>query len=128
VDNSMRKIRVAVVGAGQFGRNHLRVLAECPAAELVAVVDRDLARAEQAAATYGCAAFSDVRRLAGVAEAAIVATPTTSHAEVGCALLEAGLDVLVEKAHCSRSGVRSEAGGYGRAGRTRAASRPPGAL
>jgi predicted dehydrogenase len=93
----MRKIRVALVGAGQFGRNHLRVLAECPAAELVAVVDRDLARAEQAAATYGCAAFSDVRRLAGVAEAAIVATPTTSHAEVGCALLEAGLDVLVEK-------------------------------
>ncbi|MGC8794950.1 MAG: Gfo/Idh/MocA family protein, partial [Bryobacteraceae bacterium] len=93
----MGKIRVAVVGAGQFGRNHLRVLSQCEAAELVAVVDRDRARAEEAARLFGCPAFASVERLAGLAEAAVVATPTTSHAEVGCVLLEAGLDVLVEK-------------------------------
>jgi len=76
----MRKIRVAVVGAGQFGRHHLRVLAQCEGAELAAVVDRDPARAAAAAAAYGCPAFTDWRRLPGLAEAAIVATPTTTHA------------------------------------------------
>lgn len=92
-----RRVRVGVVGAGQFGRNHLRVLRECPGAELVAVVDCEPARAAEAAALYGCQAFTEVGRLRGLAEAAVVATPTTTHAEIGCALLEAGLDVLVEK-------------------------------
>lgn len=93
----MRKVRIAVVGAGQFGRNHLRVLNECDGAELVAVVDRDPARAAEAAAAFGCQALTDLASLQGLAEAAVVATPTTTHAEVGCALLEAGLDLLVEK-------------------------------
>ncbi len=93
----MRKIRVAVVGAGQFGRHHLRVLRECELADLVAVVDTDAARAAEAARLFQCEAFQDVRRLAGIAEAAVVAVPTTFHAEVGGALLDAGLDVLIEK-------------------------------
>ncbi|MCS7314601.1 MAG: Gfo/Idh/MocA family oxidoreductase [Bryobacteraceae bacterium] len=93
----MRKIRVAVVGAGQFGRNHLRVLSGCAGAELVAVVDCDAARAAEAAAAHGCRALTDLEHLRGLAEAAIVATPTVTHAEVGCALLAMGLDVLVEK-------------------------------
>jgi predicted dehydrogenase len=41
--------------------------------------------------------FTDFRRLAGEVDAAVVAVPTSSHAEVGCALMEAGIDVLVEK-------------------------------
>jgi len=93
----MRKIRVAVVGAGQFGRQHLRVLKQCEQAELAAVLDADPERAAEAAALYGCPVLEDLARLAGRAEAAVVAVPTTRHAEVGCALLEAGLDVLVEK-------------------------------
>lgn len=93
----MPKIPVAVVGAGAFGRHHLRVLRESSRAELVAVVDTDHARAEEAAQLFSCSALSDARELAGRAQAAVVATPTSSHAAIGCALLEAGLDVLVEK-------------------------------
>jgi predicted dehydrogenase len=93
----MAKVRIAVVGAGQFGRNHCRVVAQSPDAELVAVVDVDPARAKEAADQYRCACFTDSRELAGKADAAIVAVPTSFHAGVGCALLEAGLDVLVEK-------------------------------
>ena len=93
----MAAIRVAVVGVGEFGRNHVRVVKQSPQAELVAVVDSNAARASEVAAANGCAALSDARELAGKADAAIVAVPTTAHAEVGCALLEAGLDVLVEK-------------------------------
>jgi predicted dehydrogenase len=93
----MQKLRVAVVGVGEFGRNHVRVVKQSVRAELVAVVDSNAARASEVAAANGCAALSDARELAGKADAAIVAVPTTAHAEVGCALLEAGLDVLMEK-------------------------------
>ena len=39
------KIRIAVVGAGDFGRNHARVYRELEGAELIAIVDADPARA-----------------------------------------------------------------------------------
>src|SRR5579883_579635 len=93
----MHKTRIAVVGAGQFGRNHCRVVAESQRAELAAVVDLDEARAREAAAASGALALADHGELAGKVEAAIVSAPTTVHAEIGCALMEAGIDVLVEK-------------------------------
>ncbi|MCX6596327.1 MAG: Gfo/Idh/MocA family oxidoreductase [Acidobacteria bacterium] len=92
-----KAVRVGVVGAGSFGKNHLRVLSQLPGVRLVAVVEADPARRNAAAEQYGCAALEDPRDLVGLAEAAIVATPTTSHAAVAVPLLQAGLDVLVEK-------------------------------
>src|SRR6516225_9367568 len=90
-------IRLAVIGAGQFGKNHCRVVRESQRAELVAVVDIDPARAHAAAAEYGCEAISDYRELAGRVDAAVVAAPTSVHAEIGCWLFQAGIDALVEK-------------------------------
>ena len=93
----MSKPRIAVVGAGDFGKNHVRVVRQSERADLVAVVDSNPARAAEAAAANGCAALSDARELAGKADAAVVAVPTSAHAEVSRFLLEAGIDVLVEK-------------------------------
>jgi predicted dehydrogenase len=93
----MSKIRLAVIGAGQFGRNHCRVVQESERAELVHIVDTDRTRAEEAAAAHGAVALTDVRELAGKVDAAIVAVPTSAHEAVACALIEAGIDVLVEK-------------------------------
>jgi predicted dehydrogenase len=93
----MPKVRVAVIGAGAFGQNHCRVVHESGRAELTAVVDTDAARGPETAARYGTAAFRDARELLGRVDAAIVAAPTTVHAEIGCFLLDAGIDVLVEK-------------------------------
>jgi predicted dehydrogenase len=90
-------LRVAVVGAGAFGRNHIRVLHECAGAQLAGVVDIDCDRASAQAAQFGCPAFDSHAGLIGKVDAAIVAVPTSSHAEVGCELMEAGIDVLVEK-------------------------------
>lgn len=87
--------RIAVVGCGAFGRNHLRVVRDSPRAELVAAVDADPAKAEAAAQEFGCQPATNFRNIQ--ADAAIIAVPTTQHAEVGCALMEAGLDILVEK-------------------------------
>src|SRR5580658_5846309 len=81
--------RVAVVGAGSFGKNHVRVVRESTRAELKFVVDTDPAREGATTADY--------RDVMGHVDAAILAVPTILHAEIGCALLEAGIDVLVEK-------------------------------
>ncbi|HXL21397.1 MAG TPA: Gfo/Idh/MocA family oxidoreductase [Candidatus Dormibacteraeota bacterium] len=94
------KVRVAVVGAGEFGRNHVRVYREMDAVELVCVVDRDAARAASVAAEFGTTPITSLEDLSGHADAldaVSVAVPTIAHAEVGCRLMEMGLDVLVEK-------------------------------
>jgi len=91
------KIRVAVIGAGVFGRHHLRVLSQSLNATLVGVVDADPERAAQAAAEHNCLTFATLGELTGNVDAAVVAVPTSRHAEVGCELLESGIDVLVEK-------------------------------
>ncbi len=93
----MNKIRVAVIGAGVFGRHHLRVLSQSLNATLVGVVDADPERAAVAAAEHNCLTFATLGELQGNVDAAVVATPTSLHAEVGCELLESGIDVLVEK-------------------------------
>ena len=92
-----RKIRVAVIGAGVFGRHHLRILKQSENAELVAVVDADSGRAQAAATEYGCEAVAGVEQLYGRIDAAVVAAPTSCHAEAGVPLLEHGIDVMVEK-------------------------------
>jgi predicted dehydrogenase len=88
---------VAVIGAGSFGRHHLRVLQASPNAELAGVVDLDHQRATATAAEFGCPVYVSLDELKGKVDAAVVAVPTSAHADPGCALLEAGIDVLVEK-------------------------------
>jgi predicted dehydrogenase len=92
-----KKIRVAVVGTGEFGRNHARVYREVPGAELVGVYDKDPARAAQVAAEFQTRELASVEELRGLADAVSVAVPTVEHSAVGCMLMEMGLDVLVEK-------------------------------
>jgi predicted dehydrogenase len=59
----------------------------------VAVVDIDNTRASG----YGAEALTDYRQLASRVDAAIVAAPTSVHAEIGGWLLQSGIDVLIEK-------------------------------
>ena len=92
-----KKVRVAVVGAGDFGRNHARVYRDIAEAELVGIVDRSAERAAQIAAEFSTNVFPDIESLAGHVDAASVAVPTVEHARVGCRLFELGIDVLVEK-------------------------------
>jgi len=101
--NGQAPLRVAVVGAGAFGRNHLRVYRELQAAgaavELVAVVDADAGVAAGAGATFRVPWFTSlVDCLADVElDAASVCVPTVHHAAAAELLLTAGVDVLVEK-------------------------------
>jgi predicted dehydrogenase len=90
-------IRVAVVGTGEFGRNHARVYREIPGAELAGVYDKHAERAAQVAAEFQTRVLASLEELRRSAEAVSVAVPTADHSAVGCQLMEMGLDVLVEK-------------------------------
>ena len=96
---SEKPIRVAVIGAGEFGKNHVRVWRQIEGAELAGIVDTNAERAAKIAAEYGTRVLPDLDALAYRAESTPVslAVPTKVHASVGCRLLESGIDVLVEK-------------------------------
>ena len=93
----MNRVRAAVIGVGSFGRNHARVISQLEGVELAAIVDTDLPRAQSLGEQYGCPAYSDAKAVIGTVDAAVVASPTETHADVASRLLEAGIDVLVEK-------------------------------
>ena len=95
-----QKIRVAVIGAGAFGRNHARVYSQLQqegAAELAAIVDIDPARAAAVSREFGNPPCLPLSELHGSVDAASVAVPTVEHLKVARALMEAGIDVLIEK-------------------------------
>ena len=106
---SQAPLRVAVAGAGAFGKNHLRVYRELETAggatygtsvALVAAVEPDEARAAETAAKYSIPVFPSVDKLLAAGlhlDAATVAVPTVHHHAVASQLLDAGLDLLVEK-------------------------------
>jgi predicted dehydrogenase len=90
-------MRTAVVGVGYLGRFHAEKYAVHPGAELVAVVDVDRERAHAIAHELGVEATTDHRTLVGRIDCASIAVPTNQHFTVARDLLEAGVDVLVEK-------------------------------
>jgi predicted dehydrogenase len=63
----------------------------------VGVLDANRATAESVAAQFGCKAFTAVEELTGLVDAASVAVPTVHHLGVAKALMQAGIDVLIEK-------------------------------
>lgn len=89
--------RICVVGAGRWGKNHVKTLHGLGA--LGAVVDRDTTTLDSLRALYpGTNTFSTVgEALDQNFDGFVVATPAESHYEVAKAILEAGKSVLVEK-------------------------------
>ena len=95
---------MAVLGAGAFGRNHLRVWRELAAAgapiELCAIVEPESALAADFARQYSIPVYASVAELLAsqpLPSAASVAVPTSRHFDVASQLLTAGIDVLLEK-------------------------------
>ena len=109
--NYAAPLRVAVVGAGVFGRNHLRVYRELQQAglpiQLAAVIDPDERARAQAEADYGVRAFPTIEacmaaRMAPARaelriDAASLCVPTIQHADCAELLLRSGIDLLIEK-------------------------------
>jgi len=101
-------LRVAVVGAGAFGRNHLRVYRELEQAgypvELAAVIDPSESARTAATAQFGVRAFAAIEDCMATARAelkwigaASLCVPTVHHASSAQMLMACGIDLLIEK-------------------------------
>ncbi len=95
----MEKVNLGVIGIGVMGSGHLENIAKAHRVKLTAVCDVIKARADKAAATYQCAAFTDHKALlkSKLCDAVLISTPHYAHTSIGIDALNAGLHVLVEK-------------------------------
>lgn len=95
----MRKLGVAVIGTGQWGKNHARVYKELPSTELMAICDVNAERAQAMAKQYGVKAYSDSTQMLKdkSIKAVNVCTWSTHLAKEALKALKAGKHVLVEK-------------------------------
>lgn len=89
--------RIAVIGTGHMGENHVRVLSTMPRVSLVGVYDADRQRARDVAHRYGTRAFATLDGLLEATDAVVIAVPTAAHAAVGLEALAANCHVLMEK-------------------------------
>ena len=94
----MSRLRLGVVGAGAWGKNHVRTVATLAEAELAAVCDTDAKVRERVARQHPSAyVTADVTELLGRVDAVVVAAPAATHARLALQCLEAGKPCLVEK-------------------------------
>jgi predicted dehydrogenase len=91
------RVRVAVVGAGRMGQFHLKHLSRNPTAILAGIVDTDAGRRNALAKKFKTTAYALPEALIGRIDAAVIATPTPSHGDLGRRLLGAGISCLIEK-------------------------------
>ncbi|HEV7242139.1 MAG TPA: Gfo/Idh/MocA family oxidoreductase [Thermoanaerobaculia bacterium] len=90
-------VTVGVVGTGYLGRLHARVLTEIAEAQVVGFVETNDSVAAEVESSLKIRRYPSVAALAKDIQCAVVATPTTMHHDVARELLEAGVDVMIEK-------------------------------
>lgn len=93
----MKKLRIGVVGVGHIGKNHARLYAELPSASFTAIYDTDPQRARQVSEEFHVPASNSLDEFSENVDAASIATPTNTHAEIARELLRRGKHLLIEK-------------------------------
>lgn len=93
----MSQLRIAVVGAGNLGRIHAKLLGEHRGVNLIAVADPSQEACERIAETIDTKTISEYQELIGHIDAAVIATPTRFHHEIAIDLLSNGIHTLIEK-------------------------------
>ncbi|HET7186952.1 MAG TPA: Gfo/Idh/MocA family oxidoreductase [Gemmatimonadaceae bacterium] len=94
-----RPLRVALVGCGRISRNHVEAIAKVDDIELVAVADRDLARAQAVGTACSVPAFQSLDEMLATVPSDLVTicTPSGLHPQHGIVAARAGRHVLTEK-------------------------------
>jgi predicted dehydrogenase len=106
MDQSMNNkcIKLAIIGCGAWGPNHIRNFSSLPGCQVVGIADLNEARLKQmASANPGLKTETDYRRFLDHPEvdAVVVATPTSTHYQIVREALQAKKDVLCEKPLCT---------------------------
>jgi UDP-N-acetyl-2-amino-2-deoxyglucuronate dehydrogenase len=99
IQNSMKKLRTAVIGCGKVGHFHAKALANLEGSEFVAVCSTNLGKAKAFADQYGVLAFDNIEAMIDSASVDVVCicTPHPQHASVAIAALKKDCHVLIEK-------------------------------
>jgi myo-inositol 2-dehydrogenase / D-chiro-inositol 1-dehydrogenase len=94
-----QKIKVCLVGAGQWGRQHARVFSQRADVALCAVAGRTLEKTQERAAEFGLRAYTDVRQMLDKEKPDLVSLslPNLEHFAATLQVINAGYPLLVEK-------------------------------
>jgi predicted dehydrogenase len=93
----MGNLRIGVIGAGVLGSHHIGKCLKNSAMTLCGFFDSDAARRRSLGEKLSVTAFDDPESLLARCEAVIIATPGSTHREIGLKCLEAGKHLLIEK-------------------------------
>jgi len=97
MQRNIEPLRIGVIGVGNMGQHHTRVLSLLKDVELVGIADINVERGLDTASKYRVRFFEDYRDLLPHVEAICIAVPTRLHHAVGMACLQSGIHVLIEK-------------------------------
>ncbi|MBS3105421.1 Gfo/Idh/MocA family oxidoreductase [Candidatus Woesearchaeota archaeon] len=93
----MKKLKVAVIGAGAMGKSHARIYSDMGNAELIAVCDKDEKAANEIAKKHNAKPFTDYKEIDEKLDAVSVCVPTKLHKGVAMFFINKGINVLIEK-------------------------------
>jgi predicted dehydrogenase len=96
---TIKKLRVGLVGLGNIGRTHIRILTEMEQVELVGVCDRNKELSDKFAEEHGTTAYythTELFERSGL-EAVIIAVPHYDHPSISVDAFQKGIHVLLEK-------------------------------
>lgn len=91
------KVKIGVVGVGHLGSLHAKMLAEIESVEFVGVMDIDEKKSQEIARAFGVRSYITYDELLQNVEAILIATPTSTHFEIGCRAIDRGIHTFIEK-------------------------------
>ena len=97
VKNQSQPLKMGVIGVGNMGQHHARVLSLLKDIQLIGVCDSNLARGIEIASQYRTHFYENYEELLARVDAVCIAVPTKLHHEVGTKCLQAGVHILIEK-------------------------------
>ena len=95
--NRSQPLKMGVIGVGNMGRHHVRILSLLKDIELVGVSDLNLAKGIEIASQYQTHFYENYEDMLPGVDAVCIAVPTKLHHEVGSRCLKAGVHILIEK-------------------------------
>ncbi|MGF1590515.1 MAG: Gfo/Idh/MocA family oxidoreductase [Pleurocapsa sp.] len=95
--NQLQPLKMGVIGVGNMGQHHVRILSVLKDIELIGVSDIDLARGIEIASQYQTHFYENYEDMLASVDAVCIAVPTKLHHEVGVRCLQSGVHVLIEK-------------------------------
>ena len=90
-------LKIGIVGVGQFGQNHARILAQSEKCEFAGLYDKNKKRAQEIATKLNCRMFANLDDLLAECDALVIVITTISHFEVAKKALDKGIHVFIEK-------------------------------